>query len=124
MVMHDWSDKYCIKILKSLRAAAGPQTQLVITDNFIPYAASASDSVKHIPGALTTTPPAPLLANKGEANLMAYLADMQMLATVNGSERTILQFDGLLEASGWRTIRVYVDEGFQAQNSKIIGVPA
>ncbi|KAI0697894.1 O-methyltransferase [Cytidiella melzeri] len=132
MILHDWSDKYCIQILKHLRAAAGPHTQLVVTDNIISYASppssssspSSTDPYKSIPGATpTSTPPAPLLANNGEANLMAYLSDMQMLTLLNGCERTARDFERIFEASGWKVERVFVDEGFQAQNSKIVGVP-
>lgn len=124
MILHDWSDKYCIDILKNLRAAAGPQTILVVNDNIISYASPDAEYLKAIPGAEVTPPPAPLLANKGEANIMAYLADMQMLTSLNGSERTIMQYDKLFEASGWKLERVYVNRGFQSQSSKVIGVPA
>lgn len=124
MILHDWSDKYCIDILKNLRAAAGPQTILVVNDNIISYASPDTEYLKAIPGAEVTLPPAPLLANKGEANIMAYLADMQMLTSLNGSERTVMQYDKLFEASGWKLERVYVNRGFQSQSSKVIGVPA
>lgn len=78
MIIHDWSDKYCLQILKYLRAAAGPETQLVIVDNIMPYASVDTDLISSIPGASTLLPPAPLLPNKGEANLMAYIADIQV----------------------------------------------
>ncbi|KAI0771399.1 O-methyltransferase [Irpex lacteus] len=105
-IMHDWSDKYCIKILAQLRAAAGKDTHLI-----------------EIPGVVFSTMPEPLLPNKGEAGVMPYLADMQMLTGQNGSERTVMQYDRIFEESGWRLTRVHMDKGFQSQNSKIIGVP-
>ena len=122
-ILHDWSDKYCIKILSQLRAAAGPDTQLIVTDNIISYASPQSTLPKEIPGVVFSTLPEPLLPNKGEANIMPYLADMQMLTGQNGSERTVMQYDSIFEASGWRLTRVHMDKGFQSQNSKIIGVP-
>ena len=124
MILHDWSDKYCVQILKNLRAAAGPQTVLVVNDNIISYASPGGRNVETIPGTATVPPPEPLLANKGEANIMAYLADMQMLTSLNGSERTIMQYDELCVASGWKLERVHVNKGFQSQSSKVIGVPA
>ncbi len=122
-VLHDWSDKYCIKILTQLRAAAGPDTQLVIMDNIISYASPQYTLPKEVPGATTPAPPEPLLPNGGEANIMPYLADMQMLAGLNGSERTVMQYDHIFEASGWKLTKVYTGNGFQSQDSKIIGVP-
>lgn len=78
MILHDWSDKYCLQILKHLRAAAGPQTQLLILENIIPHALENSTLTKGIPGASMTLPPTPLLSNKGEANIMPYIADIQV----------------------------------------------
>lgn len=124
MILHDWSDKYCVQILKNLRAAAGAQTVLVVNDNIISYASPDAEYVKRIPGAETTPPPEPLLSNKGEANVMAYLADMQMLTSLNGSERTVRHYDNLFGASGWSLSRVFINKGFQSQSSKIVGVPA
>lgn len=122
-IMHDWSDKYCIKILTQLRAAAGKDTHLIVTDNIISYASPPSTLPKEIPGVVFSTMPEPLLPNKGEAGVMPYLADMQMLTGQNGSERTVMQYDRIFEESGWRLTRVHMDKGFQSQNSKIIGVP-
>ncbi|KAG6898618.1 hypothetical protein C0993_005645 [Termitomyces sp. T159_Od127] len=37
-ILHDWSDPYCVPILKELRAAATPETKLVVVDSIIAYA--------------------------------------------------------------------------------------
>ena len=37
-VLHDWADEYCLTILKHLRVAAGPKTQLVVVDQLMTYA--------------------------------------------------------------------------------------
>ena len=81
MIMHDWSDKYCIEILKHLRAAAGTDTQLVILDNILPYTLAESSRMNGIAGAAAPSAPAPLLPNKGEANIMPYIADIQVRTT-------------------------------------------
>ncbi len=78
MIMHDWSNDYCLKILSHLRSAAAPSTQLVIIDNIASYACPDTTSAQQTPGASTRLPPAPLLANKGEANVLAYLGDIQV----------------------------------------------
>lgn len=121
--MHDWSDKYCVKILTLLRKAAGPSTQLIIMDNIISYASPQCTIQGGIPGETISIPPEPLLPNWGEANIMPYLADMQMLTALNGSERTVAQYNRILEASGWKLARVYTGEGFQSQDSKLISIP-
>lgn len=78
MILHDWSDEYCVKILRRLRAAAGPSTQLVIMDNIITYPCGDPEEVNHIPGAKISYPPAPLLANYGVAGGFSHLLDMQV----------------------------------------------
>ncbi|PSS38136.1 hypothetical protein PHLCEN_2v43 [Hermanssonia centrifuga] len=83
------------KILSHLRSAATPSTQLVIINNIVSYACPDTTGARETPGASTHIPPAPLLANKGEANVLAYLGDIQMLSFSNGAERTIAQFSEL-----------------------------
>lgn len=46
------------------------------------------------------------------------------MATINGSERTALQFTKLFESSGWKLDRVCMGVGFEGQNSKLIARPA
>lgn len=83
MILHDWSDAYCHKILSQLRAVAQPHTRLVVIDNIVSYACDAgkgSQSEYSINGAVVRDSkadmPAPLLANKGEAGVVSYLADL------------------------------------------------
>lgn len=76
-IMHDWSDAYCIQILRHLRAAAAPFTQLVIVDNIMSYACVEED-LKTIPGAERPLPPAPLLPNGGHAATIPYFQDIQV----------------------------------------------
>lgn len=77
-ITHDWSDDYCVKFLSQLRAAATPQTQLIVIDNVIPYACADSEQTLDVPGAsnIRPTAPSPLLSNFGAAGLMTYLADI------------------------------------------------
>lgn len=121
--MHDWSDKYCNKILTLLRQAAGPSTQLIIMDNIISYASPQCTIPEEIPGETIPIPPEPLLPNWGEANIMPYLADMQMLTALNGSERTVAQYNRIFEASGWKLAQVYStwdkDSNHRTQNSSV-----
>jgi hypothetical protein len=75
--MHDWSDEYCLTILKHLRAAAGPRTQLVVVEQVF---ATVCDepATREIPGAEVSTLPKPLLRNMGRAGSGVYFLDMQV----------------------------------------------
>ncbi|KAI0088859.1 S-adenosyl-L-methionine-dependent methyltransferase [Irpex rosettiformis] len=124
-IIHDWSDDYSIKILSQLRAAATPDTRLIVIDSVIPYACGDHDLSSNIEGAKNVRPsaPAPLLPNYGVANLMTYLMDMHMTACLNGQERTVPHFARIFERSGWKLVRVHT-EGHNFHDIKMIGVPA
>lgn len=83
MILHDWSDEYCVKILRRLSAAAGPSTQLVVVDSIIGYACSNAENVENIPGAKMPLPPPPLLPNLGASGALPYFVDMQVSQTKN-----------------------------------------
>ncbi|KAK2463352.1 hypothetical protein APHAL10511_004663 [Amanita phalloides] len=106
-VFHDWSDAYCLKILKHLRDAATSDTKLIIIDCLIPYACHDPDAANSgIEGLVTREAPAPLLANWGAPKELAYVVDMTMLTLCNSFERTVAQFDQLLRCSGWNIVAV------------------
>lgn len=76
-VIHDWAEEYCLTILKHLRAAAGPKTQLVIVEQVM--TSICDEPATHdIPGAQLPAPPFPLLHNLGHASSRAYLLDSQV----------------------------------------------
>jgi hypothetical protein len=72
-IMHDWSDEYCLTILRHLRAAAGLKTQLVIVELVMP-SVSEEPVAREIPGAELPAPPQPLL--RSHASTQAYLTDI------------------------------------------------
>jgi hypothetical protein len=76
LVLHDWPDEYCVKILRALRAAAHESTKLVVFDNILSYACTESGLSKDIRGAKRPPAPAPLLPNFGHANTIAYYYDL------------------------------------------------
>ncbi|KAJ3527088.1 hypothetical protein NM688_g8174 [Phlebia brevispora] len=123
MVLHDWSDKYASLILKQLRGAAGPDTQLLVVDNTIEYACEDTTSARDIPGAVVPLPPAPLLANKGAAGALPYFADLHMMSLCNGDERTVSRFQKLLQENGWKLTKVIHVTGFEVENAKLVAVP-
>ncbi|KZV76728.1 S-adenosyl-L-methionine-dependent methyltransferase [Peniophora sp. CONT] len=123
MIMHDYLDKDCLTILRHLRAAAMPSTQLVIVDNIMAYACPES-AVHEIPGAALSPPPAPLLRNFGGANSTSYLMDVEMMALNGGVERTLTQFRDILAQAGWKISRVHHGAPFALSHQKIIALPA
>jgi len=86
-VLHDWADEYCLTILKRLRNAAGPKTQLVVVDQLMTYACD-EPATHEIPGAELPVPPKPLLANFGRATSMIYNFDVTV-------RRASSNYDGL-----------------------------
>ncbi|KAI0826305.1 O-methyltransferase [Irpex lacteus] len=123
-IIHDWADEYAIKILRQLRDAAAPTTQLVVIDSIISYACPAPENTKSIEGLSGDSFPKPLLPNHGVANAFPILVDMQMMVAINATERTVDQFDKLFEQGGWKLIRVYLADGTVTQGSKLVAVPA
>lgn len=77
-IMHDWSDKYAAKILMNLRAKAVTETKLLVLDSIVDFASPTvpDDAEIQVEGTELSDPPAPLLANLGQANVMAYGKDM------------------------------------------------
>ncbi|KII89673.1 hypothetical protein PLICRDRAFT_560195 [Plicaturopsis crispa FD-325 SS-3] len=101
-ILHDWSDPYCVDILKKIRAAAAPHSKLLIIDTIVSYACEDTTATERLLDSQRRVPPKPLLPNAGHANLREYLLDMQMLVLFNGQERTLSHVDSLLKASGWK----------------------
>ncbi|KAK7055488.1 S-adenosyl-L-methionine-dependent methyltransferase [Favolaschia claudopus] len=117
-ICHDWSDSYVLRILKHLRQAAKPTARLLIQERIIPFVCGEDNSLHHVPGAmLSTTPPKPLLANGGR--IVSYLIDMQMMALLSGSERTLPHYWKLAKAAGWEIERVY-REGADPMNQMVL----
>ncbi|KAE9386357.1 O-methyltransferase [Gymnopus androsaceus JB14] len=119
-ILHDWADPYVQKILKSLRAAATPETKLVVVDAIVPYSCIA-EVTSAIPGAALEPAPFPLLPSLGKANGYAYQADMTMWAYFNGQNRTLGHSVALAEECGWKIIQVHRIPG--SSFGQIVAVP-
>ena len=74
-ILHDWADEYCLTILKRLRAAAGPKTQLLVVDQRVSFVCD-EPAAREIPGAERPAPPQPLLRNMGRAVSNMYSMDV------------------------------------------------
>lgn len=119
-ILHDWADKFCLQILRQLRAAAMPETRLVILDSLVSYAC-AEEELDGIPGAARPAPPAPLLPNMGHANIVNYYKDIHMLEMLNGRERTVTHLRELMQQTGWKLVQV--QHGVQSITGMVVGIP-
>ena len=79
-VLHDWSDDDCVRILRQLRDAAGPNTQLMILDTIMSYV--CEEPLSDVPGAEVSPPPAPLLSNGGYAYSSDYMVDLAVRISI------------------------------------------
>lgn len=87
MIMHNWPDAECERILSHVRVAAAgnPDAKLVIVDSILMYACrevavGEGESAGGIEGLSQkdAMAPEPLLANWGSANALAYKLDIQV----------------------------------------------
>ncbi|KAF8719121.1 hypothetical protein AX14_011411 [Amanita brunnescens Koide BX004] len=104
-VLHCWSDKYCLKILKQLRNAASFSTKLICLEMILPYACHDEEGDDITAGA-SPEAPKPLLANWGSVNDFVYLSDIAMLVLSNSQERTMRHFNQLFRSAGWNITAV------------------
>jgi hypothetical protein len=121
-ILHDWSDEYCLTILKHLRAAAGPKTQLVMVEQMF-LTACDEPAAHEIPGAELPTPPKPLLRNMGRAGSAVYLTDVLMMGFVNGQERTITYLRDLFKQGGWKLSFVHYNSPAAIRFQNVVAVP-
>ncbi|KAL7277459.1 hypothetical protein ACG7TL_008380 [Trametes sanguinea] len=111
-VLHNWPDAQCAQILKNLRAAAGPDTKLIINDTVLPYACHDSGdsdlSIKQTGPTTASLIPAgsPLLPNMGMATLGGYLLSITMMTLLDARERTLEEFQALTLSAGWKIVSI------------------
>jgi hypothetical protein len=57
------------------------------------------------------SPPAPLLANLGQANSDVYMTDFGMAVLLNAQERTVEEFEEMVGAAGWKIEEIWQTRG-------------
>ena len=80
MILHDWDDDECIRILGNLLVRAGPAGRVFIVEHVIP--------------------------DSGQPDFAA-LFDMHMMCWGTGRERTEQEYQALLEKSGWLFVKTW-----------------
>ncbi|KAG6811496.1 hypothetical protein H0H92_007144 [Tricholoma furcatifolium] len=117
-IIHDWSDANCDRILKALRAAATPDTKLVILGNIVAHGCrDTSDKFEY------NKAPLPLQPNFGAANIFGYVLDLTMMVFLNSQERTLMKLDELLRRSGWKIVDVKRHDPPSNFNEPVVAVP-
>lgn len=94
-ILHDWPNDKCVEILRHLISAFGPESQILIDEMVLPN--------KGVPWEATTV-------------------DLTIMASLGARERTMVEWDALLDAAGLKTLRIdtYVA---RRQDSIIQAVP-
>jgi hypothetical protein len=80
MILHDWDDDECIRILSNIRKASNDKSKILIIEHIVP-----------------------------EANIPHFskLFDVHMMCATTGRERTKEEYEFLLSQSGWIFARLY-----------------
>ncbi|OSC97043.1 S-adenosyl-L-methionine-dependent methyltransferase [Trametes coccinea BRFM310] len=94
LVLHDWMDDDCRKMLRILRDAASPNTKLLIGDMLLPFACDSEDAF--------IREDSPILPNLGVANIHGYLIDVMMMGMFGAKERTVAEMTELTLSAGWK----------------------
>jgi O-methyltransferase domain len=80
MILHDWNDQECVKILSNLRTATSREARVFVMEHIVP-----GPSEPHF----------------------AKLFDIHMMCWGTGRERTEVEYARLLEAAGWNYYRTW-----------------
>lgn len=91
MVLHDWPDSDCFKILTRLSAAMGPDGRIVIMDMILPQ-----------PGTI-----------KKEQEALLRQKDLVMKQNFNAKEREFEEWKALMAEAGLRILAVSMPRGGQ-----------
>ncbi|KAI1779177.1 S-adenosyl-L-methionine-dependent methyltransferase [Hypoxylon cercidicola] len=97
-ILHDWSDDYCIGILKSIKESMGPKSRILICDPVM----NTTFGCPEIRAA-----PSPLLSNYGYHGRYYHNRDLGLMATMNGIERTPAELKELFEKAGLRLVKFW-----------------
>ncbi|KAI0628477.1 S-adenosyl-L-methionine-dependent methyltransferase [Trametes polyzona] len=103
-VIHNWPDAECVKILSRLRAAAGPDSKLIIHEVILPLACTQPErqADSELARAIKDTTPTPFSVPPPLLLPYSSSADIMMMAVLNSRERTLRELSDLARQAGWR----------------------
>ncbi|KAI2622395.1 S-adenosyl-L-methionine-dependent methyltransferase [Hypoxylon sp. NC1633] len=97
-ILHDWSDDYCVSILKAIKPSMSHKSRILICDPVM----NTTFGCPEIRAA-----PSPLPANYGYHVRYCHNRDVALMATINGIERTPAEFKALFERAGLRLVKFW-----------------
>ncbi|KAG1741097.1 O-methyltransferase-domain-containing protein [Suillus lakei] len=109
-VMHNWPDKEAAAILGNVARALGPKSKILIIDMlYVPNVDStATTSAKSfLPDNGAKRPDCSIPSHFGSASKLAGAFSVHMLATMNGCERSLREWEILVKGCGLRITNVY-----------------
>lgn len=80
MILHDWNDEECIKILSNIHTSSSNDAKIFIIEHIV------------------TNPETPHFSK---------LFDIHMMCALSGRERTIEEFSSIFEQSGWKHVKTH-----------------
>ncbi|KAI1787144.1 S-adenosyl-L-methionine-dependent methyltransferase [Ganoderma leucocontextum] len=138
LVLHDWKDEDCKRILTQLRAAAGPQTKLLIGDMLLPNACADEAAYEGTNDSTSTFPfitkDSPLLPNLNISNIHGYLIDIMVLLThgpvtsmymmgmAYAKERTVDEMTALTLSVRWKIVEIQRTPGSMWAHTTAVSV--
>jgi len=114
-VLHNWPDDACLRIIQNLSPATRIGSILLIV-NYTPQISQAESSAVSVAEYLSTVKgktmpqissmslplPAGLEAGWGYGNMLISCIDVSMLTLFSGRDRTVRDFEELLQGTGWK----------------------
>ncbi|KAL1962454.1 hypothetical protein VTN77DRAFT_9655 [Rasamsonia byssochlamydoides] len=97
-ILHDWSDDYCVWILKALQPSMRENSRVLICDQVM-NTTVGSEGIKPAPE--------PLPANYGYFTRYSHQRDITMMSVINGIERTPAEFKAIIEQAGLVMSKIY-----------------
>jgi predicted transcriptional regulator len=80
MILHDWNDEECIKILSNIHKSASDKSKVFIIEHIVP-----NPGIPHF----------------------SKLFDVHMMCATSGRERTSEEYESILNQAGWRYDKTY-----------------
>lgn len=97
-ILHDWSDEYCVAILKAIQCSMGADSRILICDPVMNTTFGDAE---------IRSAPSPLPANYGYHVRYCHNRDLGLMSTMNGIERTPAEFRALFEKAGLRLVKFW-----------------
>lgn len=101
MIIHDWPDAECLKILENIKSKMQKDSKLIVLDTLLqPAVVSGKDEAKDDLVEELGEIPYPLCRSGGVTGNLVQRVDQEVNAALNATERTPQEFKALIEKAG------------------------